>query len=451
MPKAGKMKSSKGMRHDPLANDILEQERTQGLRTTPRVKQRRKDEDDEEAERFVPSSLSKRVLDVADEQKREADESDDDNDFMGSTAPSEAGDLDVDHVVVEEDDDVEDLAVDKEGYVGGNAVTADEERIMQQFLPDAGPRGRSLADMILDKIREKEERSAQMQDGPGAQDGQGSSSGISPKIVQVYGSIGKWMKRYKSGKMPKAFKICPNLNNWEEVLYLTNPVDWSPAAMREAVKIFASSLNPKMAQRFYNLVLLPAVREDVANNKRLNFNYFESLKKSLFKPAAFFKGILLPLAQESCTLREAVIVSSVLAKVSVPVLHASAAIIRLCEMTPWYGTTSIFISVLLNKKYSLPYKVVSALVDHYTSFVHDERALPLVWHRSLLIFAQRYKYDLTDDQRKRLKELLRVQFHDQVGVEIRREIVGAAAAAGRSQAQQAASRKTSGDEGMDIG
>jgi essential nuclear protein 1 len=45
------------------------------------------------------------------------------------------------------------------------------------------------------------------------------------------------------------------------------------------------------------LVLLPAVREDIGRNKRLNFHYFMALKKSVFKPAAFFKGILLPLVQ----------------------------------------------------------------------------------------------------------------------------------------------------------
>ena len=29
------------------------------------------------------------------------------------------------------------------------------------------------------------------------------------------------MSRYKSGKLPKAFKIIPTLANWEEILYLT--------------------------------------------------------------------------------------------------------------------------------------------------------------------------------------------------------------------------------------
>lgn len=55
-----------------------------------------------------------------------------------------------------------------------------------------------------------------------------------------------------------------------------------------------------MAQRFYNLVLLPRVRDDLAEYKRLNFHLYQSLRKSLFKPGAFMKGILLPLL-EVCT------------------------------------------------------------------------------------------------------------------------------------------------------
>lgn len=55
-----------------------------------------------------------------------------------------------------------------------------------------------------------------------------------------------------------------------------------------------------------------------------------ALKKALFKPAAFFKGFLLPLAEDS-TSRETIIVGSILAKVSIPILHASAALIKLTE------------------------------------------------------------------------------------------------------------------------
>ena len=41
--------------------------------------------------------------------------------------------------------------------------------------------------------------------------------GMSPKVVEVYKSVGKIMSRYSAGKVPKAFKIIPNLKQWEEV------------------------------------------------------------------------------------------------------------------------------------------------------------------------------------------------------------------------------------------
>merc|ERR1712039_336163 len=187
--------------------------------------------------------------------------------------------------------------------------------------------------------------------------------------------------------------------------------------------IFASNLNPRMAQRFFNLVLLPAVRHDIAENKKLNFHYYRSLRKALFKPAAFFKGIFLPLAIESCTLREAQILSSVLSKASVPVMYAAATVVRLCVMTPWYGTTSILMAALLNKKYSLPVRVIESLVAHFYCFAKEETILPLVWHKALLVFVQRYKFDLDDEQKRRLRDLLKAHFHEAVGTEIRRELL----------------------------
>ena len=65
-----------------------------------------------------------------------------------------------------------------------------------------------------------------------------------------------------------------------------------------------------------------------------------ALKKSLYKPAAFFKGFLLPLCESGdCTLREAAIIGSVLVKVSVPVLHSAAALLKIAEME-YTGTCS---------------------------------------------------------------------------------------------------------------
>jgi essential nuclear protein 1 len=67
--------------------------------------------------------------------------------------------------------------------------------------------------------------------------------------------------------------------------------------MRQATRLFASNLNAKMAQRFYSLVLLPRVIEDIKEHKKLNYHLYLALKKALYKPAAFYKGILLPLCE----------------------------------------------------------------------------------------------------------------------------------------------------------
>ncbi|KAL5489456.1 hypothetical protein EMCRGX_G018549 [Ephydatia muelleri] len=132
-------------------------------------------------------------------------------------------------------------------------------------------------------------------------------------------------------------------NNWEEVLSLTKPENWAAAAMFQATKIFASNLSTSMAQNFYNLVLLPRIRDNIAEYKRLNFHLYMVLKKTLFKPAAFFKGILLPLCRSgSCSLREALIIASALAKTSVPMLHSGTAVLKIAEME-YSGANSIFL------------------------------------------------------------------------------------------------------------
>jgi essential nuclear protein 1 len=64
------------------------------------------------------------------------------------------------------------------------------------------------------------------------------------------------------------------------------------------------------------------------------------------------QGLVLPLVLSgSCTLREAVIMSSVLQRVSVPAMQSAAALARLAD-APYSGITSFFIRVLLDKRYA---------------------------------------------------------------------------------------------------
>ena len=67
------------------------------------------------------------------------------------------------------------------------------------------------------------------------------------KILDAYKKLGVVLKTYRSGKLPKAFKVIPMVSNWEELLFLTQPHRWSRHAVYEATKIFASNLNARMA------------------------------------------------------------------------------------------------------------------------------------------------------------------------------------------------------------
>lgn len=58
-------------------------------------------------------------------------------------------------------------------------------------------------------------------------------------------------------------------------------------------------------------------------------------------------------------------------------------------------------------------------------FERDSRELPVLWHQALLTFAQRYKADISSDQRDALLGLLRKQSHPQITPEIRRELQNA--------------------------
>ena len=86
------------------------------------------------------------------------------------------------------------------------------------------------------------------------------------------------------------------------------------------------------------------------------------------------------------------------------------------------GTVNIFMNVLLTKKYALPYRVIDKLVEHYCAFSQERRRLPVIWHQGVLTFSQRYKEDLTKEQKDAIKSLIKVHSHPQISSEVRREL-----------------------------
>ncbi|XP_038605488.1 bystin [Tachyglossus aculeatus] len=447
MPKVRAVRGSGGprragpqARHAPLALHILGAE-------APRPGGRRKnrrgptDEDEEEEEEYVDPRLSRRILQQARRQQEELEAEHGPGPGPGpgpgDTAPRDpatrlgpSGPEDQSDGEKEDDDDddewpsLERAAALEGPECGGQVpVDPDDEKAIEMFMNSNPPLRRTLADIIMEKLTEKQtEVETVMSEISGCPMPQ-----LDPRVLEVYKGVKEVLSKYRSGKLPKAFKIIPALSNWEQILYITEPETWTAASMYQATRIFSSNLKERMAQRFYNLVLLPRIRDDIAEYKRLNFHLYMALKKALFKPGAWFKGILIPLCESgTCTLREAIIVGSILTKCSIPVLHSSAAMLKIAEME-YSGANSIFLRLLLDKKYALPFRVLDALVFHFLSFRSERRRLPVLWHQSLLTLAQRYKADLASEQKEALLDLLRLQSHPQLSPEIRRELLSATA------------------------
>ncbi|RMB99208.1 hypothetical protein DUI87_23941 [Hirundo rustica rustica] len=424
MPKARRARGSGPAPALPLAEQILQD-------AAPRARGKRggaggaeEQGGDGGGDEFVDARLSRRILEQA---RRQQEELEAEHGPGAPAAPRQGSVLLGPGSDSEDDEEWPSLekaagAAGRSGDYGGEVdveVDPEDEKAIEMFMNKNPPLRRTLADVIMEKITEKQtEVETALSELSGCPMPQ-----LDPRVLEVYRGVREVLSKYRSGKLPKAFKIIPALSNWEQILYITEPETWTAAAMYQATRIFSSNLKERMAQRFYNLVLLPRIRDDIAEYKRLNFHLYMALKKALFKPAAWFKGILIPLCESgTCTLREAIIIGSILTKCSIPVLHSSAALLKLAEMQ-YSGANSVFLRLLIDKKYALPFRVLDALVFHFLAFRTDQRLLPVLWHQSFLALAQRYKEDLSSEQKEALLELLKFHSHPQISPEIRRELM----------------------------
>jgi len=405
MGKAHKIKVSKKQQQQQVATALGDQlESANYAAPTGRVKERNRLDEDED---YVESRLSKNIISQA---RLQAAEMEQEFKKPGQVKPVDLGD-DSDPG---SDDDSEMQKYDEEEIV----VNDDDDLAIKMFMNPIPSKTRTLADIINDKITEKKtEIDTQFTEDTNV------VKDLDEKVVEMYTEVGKLLTKYRGGKVPKAFKVIPQFRNWEQLLYITNPDKWSAAAVYQATRIFAANLKEKMAQRFFNLILLPRIRDDVHTFNRLNFHLYQALRKALYKPGAFFKGFLLPLCEDrNCTLKECVVIASVLARNSIPVLHSCAAMIKIAEME-YSGANSIFLRVLCDKKYALPYRVIDACVFHFLGFRNDTRKMPVLWHQAFLTFVQRYKQDISSEQKEALMEILKIHYHHQISEEIRRELI----------------------------
>ncbi|KAJ9138857.1 Bystin [Pleurostoma richardsiae] len=455
MPKATTPSATDRRRHNPLEADML----GTGLKVKSKQPKRKSKQDDEDADRFIDSKASRVILQIGqeliEEERRENATSEPTKSAfdIDSRFEQQGEDLeeayDDDDGWHEEDEEVEEVEVGAEDLETFNKFLASdnqnpEEMLLQHWgngsereAQSAGGDGVNLADLIMQKIQAFEAAQGGAPD-PGKAVDDWPEADLPPKVVEVYTKVGMILSRWRSGPLPKPAKILPTVPQWERILEVTRPDQWTPNAVYALTRIFISG-SPLVATRWVEMVLLDRVREDIMETKKLNPHLYNALKKSLYKPAAFFKGFLFPLVGSGCTLREAQIVSSVLARVSVPVLHSAAAIKGLTEISAQQASSketrsicSLFLKCLLDKGYALPYQVIDSLVFHFLRFSSadpasmkdgDSQRFPVIFYQSMLSFAARYKNDISEEQRESLLDALLIHPHPAITPSIRTELL----------------------------
>jgi essential nuclear protein 1 len=212
MPKVKSEKKSVQLRHAPLETVINSPADT--LKQSKAMKQARKpkgkndddgDDDDLNAESFqVSNDLGSKVLKEARSQRLEQ-YGGKSSSFSVSAGQNES-DEDFDGNFNDEDALDEELALIDGEFVCSSGLTEAEENIVNSFLNARADQTRSFADIIMEKIKEKSYSSSSIID---------ETSRISPKVAEVYSSVGSMLHHYKSGKLPKALKMLPHVKNWE--------------------------------------------------------------------------------------------------------------------------------------------------------------------------------------------------------------------------------------------
>ena len=361
---------------NPLEKDILA---SAPLRTTPK-KRKAQRRDDEEGEDYVDSRASRKILrigqELEEEEERDSAAASISKDaFAFESRPAknedhegEAG-YDDDEGWGDEQEVTEEVEIDPNDLDLFNRFNPNGEE--PTFELNAAPparveQGTNLADLILQRIEEHQakESGQPVVVGGGLPE---DAIEIPLKVVEVYAKVGTILSRCKSLFLDieettneryktnpasylslSRFETLPTisflaflmfagstyvtamgvskvlmypllfniLNTSRDLLAITKPESWTPNACFEATKIFISGPK-KTARTFIEMVLLERVREEIRETRKVSVHLFKAMRKATFKAEAFFKGLLFPLVESGCTLREAQVITGVLTRASI--------------------------------------------------------------------------------------------------------------------------------------
>lgn len=153
----------------------------------------------------MDTELSRKILSAAREQQRELE---------GSAASTSSNITTIPKLDYENDSESEEEdTLEPDTFYENIEINEEDERAMEMFMSDNAAPRRTLGDILAERMTEvkshfTDDGSVKMQD-------------LDPRVEQMYQGVRDVLRKYRSGKLPKAFKIIPNLRNWEQILYIT--------------------------------------------------------------------------------------------------------------------------------------------------------------------------------------------------------------------------------------
>lgn len=238
--------------------------------------------------------------------------------------------------------------------------------------------------------------------------------------MDIYKKVGLILSRYRSGKLPKAFKVIPSLKNWSDILALTAPENWTPNATYQAVRLFISLLPPSQAETFVKDILYPKISKDLEESKELNVHLYNSMKKAIYRPGAFYKGLVIPLFRDkSLTLKRASVIASILTKCTIPVLPSSAAIMIMSK-SRFTGPRAIIMKALIEKNYSFPMKVLDELAVLISRV--EKEACGVIYFQTLLSLVAKYYPSMSKSSQALISQVVSTRIHPEITPEIQSKI-----------------------------
>lgn len=249
MPKAPKSPAVRETHRQQLAEEYIPS--TTFKQKAPKDKRRSKSNNDNEG--YVDSKSSRQILELGRELAEEAE-----SETKVQRPPKANPAFDFDTRFGEDDSLVDTAQYGDEDDTWGDEdeeiveeveIDANDLETFNKFIPtddnpihwpgteqqSSGGGGTDLAALILDKIAQHEAADPQphIYGGGDPED----AVELPEKVVEVYSKVGMILSRYKSGKLPKPFKILPTIPAWETLVAVTQPDRWTPNSVYAATRL----------------------------------------------------------------------------------------------------------------------------------------------------------------------------------------------------------------------